>query len=91
MKKLIALLIIVALCSSCADGVSFTDAQSMDTVGFWHGVWHGMISPISWIVSLFSDDTSIYAIYNNGGWYDTGFMLGIGALGGGASSGSTSK
>ena len=68
--------------SGCADTVSFAEAATTDTVGFWHGIWHGMILPFAWLVSLFDSDVSIYAIYNNGGWYDWGFVIGIGALGG---------
>lgn len=88
MKVLNMMLIvgILLLVSGCADYASFTQAAKMDSVGFWYGLWHGIILPISWIVSLFSDSTSIYAIYNNGGWYDFGFVLGCGALAGGASS-----
>jgi len=43
-----------------------------------------MILPISWFISLFSDSTAIYAIYNNGGWYDFGFVLGCLTIGGGS-------
>jgi hypothetical protein len=74
---------IFLLCVSltgCADTMTFTQASKAQPVGFWYGVWHGMIAPFGWIVSLFSDSTAIYAIYNNGGWYDFGFMLGIGGL-----------
>ena len=53
-------------------------------VGFWYGVWHGMIAPVAWFVSPFDDSVSIYAIYNNGGWYDFGYILGIGGLASGA-------
>ena len=53
---------------------------------FWGGLWHGLIAPISWIGSLFCDDIAVWAINNNGGWYTFGFILGIGCLGGGASS-----
>ena len=74
------------LLSGCADTVNFTDAATRAPVGFWYGLWHGMICPIAWLVSLFSDDVAIYAIYNNGGWYDFGFVLGAGILGGSASS-----
>jgi uncharacterized membrane protein len=77
----IALLGSVCLLTGCADTVGFTDAASREPVGFWYGLWHGLIAPIAWLVSLFYDDVAIYAIYNNGGWYDFGFMLGIGALG----------
>ena len=73
------------LLSGCADTVSFDQAKDVLPVGFWYGLWHGMILPIAWIVSLFSDSTAIYAIYNNGGWYDFGFILGCGALGSSAS------
>jgi hypothetical protein len=81
MKNTHYLLLATLLClTSCADSPSLTEAATIDPVGFWYGLWHGMIAPISWIVSLFSDDTAIYAIYNNGGWYDFGFILGIGGL-----------
>ena len=36
--------------------------------------------PFAWIVSLFDSDVAIYAIYNNGGWYDFGFCSGAGIL-----------
>jgi len=65
--------------------------QSMSAVnpaapGFLQGVWHGFIFPIAWIVSLFTDDISVYAVPNNGGWYDFGYFVGICFLGVGARS-----
>ena len=66
--------------TGCADFVSFSEASGIEPVGFWYGLWHGLILPFAWIGSLFSDNISIYAIYNNGGWYDFGFILGCGAL-----------
>ena len=47
--------------------------------GFWAGLWHGIIAPITFIVSLFADGVRIYETNNNGRWCDFGFMLGIGA------------
>jgi len=47
--------------------------------GFLAGLWHGIIAPITFIVSLFADGVRIYETNNNGRWYDFGFMLGIGA------------
>ncbi len=73
------------LLTGCADSMSFTEAADATPVGFLHGLWHGAILPVSWIVSLFSDTTAIYAIYNNGGWYDFGFIIGITVWAGGAS------
>lgn len=54
--------------------------------GFWLGVWHGFIFPIAWIVSLFMDNVAIYAVPNNGGWYDFGYFVGIVFIGVGARS-----
>ena len=48
--------------------------------GFWMGLWHGIIAPIGFIVSLFSDHVRIYAVPNAGRWYDFGFMIGIGGF-----------
>ncbi|HYD15711.1 MAG TPA: hypothetical protein VEA77_04865 [Hyphomicrobium sp.] len=52
--------------------------------GFLLGVWHGFIFPIAWIVSLFMPEVSVYAVPNNGGWYDFGFFIGVVFLGVGA-------
>ena len=52
--------------------------------GFWLGLWHGFIFPIAWLVSLFADRVAIYAVPNNGGWYDFGYFLGIVVFGVGA-------
>jgi hypothetical protein len=83
--KYILVLIAILFLSGCADNVSFQEAAKMTPVGFWYGLWHGMIMPISWVISLFNDTTTIYAIYNNGGWYDFGFVLGCGVLVGSSS------
>jgi len=57
--------------------------------GFWLGLWHGFIFPVAWVVSLFLDDVAIYAVPNNGGWYDFGYFVGIVFLGVGARSSRT--
>jgi hypothetical protein len=55
--------------------------------GFWLGLWHGLIFPLAWIASLFTDHVAVYAVPNNGGWYDFGFFLGIVVFGVGARGG----
>lgn len=77
--RILLMLSIMFVFAGCADHVSFSVAAHMTPVGFWYGLWHGMILPFSWIVSLFDPTTAIYAIYNNGGWYDFGFLLGCGS------------
>jgi len=54
--------------------------------GFWAGLWHGLISPITFLVSLFYPGVRIYETNNRGRLYDFGFVIGIsGAFGSGGS------
>jgi hypothetical protein len=50
--------------------------------GFLGGLWHGIIAPITFVVSLLVNGVSIYETNNNGRWYEFGFTLGIGAYAG---------
>ena len=77
MKRLIPMLFLLVLVTGCADKVSFSAAATMTPVGFWHGCWHGMTQVFAFIGSRFDNSIAVYAIYNNGGWYDCGFVLGI--------------
>ncbi|MFC1569560.1 hypothetical protein ACFL4L_04940 [bacterium] len=56
--------------------------------GFWAGLWHGLIAPLIFIISLFNSDVRMYETNNNGRWYDLGFFIGVSSSfgGGGASS-----
>lgn len=47
------------------------------------GLWHGIIAPVTFILSLIFDKISLYEVHNTGGWYDLGFVLGAGILFGG--------
>lgn len=65
----------------CADVTPVEACLPGDPYGFWGGLWHGMIAPISFWGSIFSNDIAMYAVNNNGGWYDFGFITGIGGWG----------
>jgi hypothetical protein len=45
--------------------------------GFLAGLWHGLITPITFIVSLFTPSVRIYETRNSGRWYDFGFVIGL--------------
>ena len=45
--------------------------------GFLGGLWHGLIIPFSFVVSLIVSGVSIYETRNNGRWYEFGFILGL--------------
>jgi hypothetical protein len=83
MKRITAWLFLVILLFSaaCAPGpnqLARTPDREGEVAGFWLGVWHGLIAPITFIISLFSDKVSLYEVHNSGGWYNFGFVLGAG-------------
>jgi hypothetical protein len=79
-KHYIVYLLLITLLSSCADVTPIQECVINEPYGFWGGLWHGLILPISFFGSLLSDDIAMYAVNNNGNWYDFGFILGIGGL-----------
>jgi hypothetical protein len=47
--------------------------------GFFSGLWHGIIAPLVFIISLFVDGVRVYETNNKGRRYDFGFLIGVGA------------
>ena len=79
---IIATMLLLTACTATQTVATTTAAAP----GFWLGVWHGFIFPVAFLVSLFSDQIAVYAVPNNGGWYDFGYFVGIVFLGVGARS-----
>jgi hypothetical protein len=79
--------------TSCAPGPNVQEGvvQGGEIAGFWLGLWHGVIAPITFVISLFSDTVNVYEIHNNGNWYNLGFVLGAGVLLGGGGAGSRGR
>jgi hypothetical protein len=75
---------LLVLLAACAHQVPAAVEHTEGTPHFLHGLWHGFIFPFAWIGSLFDPDIAVYAVPNNGGWYDFGFFLGVTVLGGGS-------
>ena len=48
-----------------------------DRAGFFMGIWHGWIAPISLVMALFDHSVRVYEINNTGWWYDLGFYMAI--------------
>ncbi len=71
----------------CAAGdVQFT---ADDPAGFWAGLWHGMISLVTLVVGLFSDDVGFWELDNLGWRYEAGFWLGLVIMAGGGHRGAS--
>jgi hypothetical protein len=95
-KKLLVItilaIIVILFLAGCAAGTNPTvhipDAAGK-SAGFWMGLWHGVISPVTFIISLFKDNVNIYEVYNSGNWYDFGFMFGISIIFGGCAGASS--
>lgn len=73
----LSVLVLTLILCGCADAIKYEYAKEIQQVGFWYGLWHGMITPISFIISLFDSKVAVYAVYNNGAWYNFGFLLGV--------------
>ena len=77
------LLVFIFVFSSCLAGPNDMEKvpdSKGKVAGFWKGLWHGFISPITFIISIFTKSVRFYEIYNSGFWYNLGFVLGAGIL-----------
>jgi hypothetical protein len=45
--------------------------------GILTGIWHGIISPVTLVVSFLNPDVQMYAVHNDGSAYNLGFMIGM--------------
>lgn len=69
------LVALVALLTSCAPGDGANSVEH--PAGFFSGVWHGWIAPISLVISIFNPNIGIYEVHNVGFWYDFGFYMAV--------------
>lgn len=91
---LIVMGLALILLAGCAPGVNelVHSADSKGVVaGFWRGLWNGIITPVTFIISLFNPKVQMYEVHNNGGWYNSGFLLGVMMIFGGGAGGAQAK
>ena len=90
MKKFIPLFVLVGVFLVAFGVYIIINRLGMATVsaqpaGFFLGLWQGIIVILSFIVSWFDNNITIYQAGNDGFWYNLGYILGLSiALGGGA-------
>ena len=77
-KRVVLVVIVLGLvltaCSAGANPEVGAVSAEGRTAGFWLGLWHGIITPVTFLISLFSDTVNIYEVHNRGNWYDFGFV-----------------
>ena len=88
---LIGLAVILAACTAGPNQLRNTPDEDGEVAGFWSGIWHGLISPITFILSLFTRNIYVFEVHNNGGWYTFGFLLGASMTFGGSGGGAASR
>ena len=77
----ILLVVLMFVFSSCVAGpnaLEKTPNTEGKVAGFWKGLWHGLIAPITFIISIFTKNVRFYEVHNTGFWYNFGFVLGAG-------------
>jgi hypothetical protein len=70
-------LVVLAACAPGPNAMKGAGDAEGDVAGFLDGLWHGIIVPVTFVVSLFSDGVNVYDVNNNGGWYNLGFIIGL--------------
>lgn len=76
-KILLIILTMTALLtlSGCVPGDGTYTAAN--PAGFFWGVWHGWMAPVSLIMGRFDQNIRVYEVMNTGWWYDLGFYMAI--------------
>ena len=82
MKKAALLCLLILGISLCLTGCIPGDGSigPDNPAGFFWGIWHGWVAPVSLVLSLttaFQGNVGIYEVYNTGFLYDLGFYMAI--------------
>lgn len=65
----------VLVLSGCVPGDgTYTETEP---AGFFWGIWHGWLAPVSLVMGFFNETIRVYETVNTGWWYDLGFYMAI--------------
>lgn len=68
----IAAVLLITMLTGCIP----SNVPADNPAGFFSGIWHGWIAPLSLVLSIFTD-ARIYEVNNTGFFYDLGFYMAI--------------
>jgi hypothetical protein len=92
--KIFAIILCICVLTSCAAGVNpmkNVPNEKKETASFFQGLWHGIILPVTFVISLFTPAVNVYETHNDGGWYNFGFLLGLAIIFGGSGGGAGAR
>lgn len=56
--------------------VNKADANNK-VAGLLLGIWHGVISPVTLVISFINPNVQMYEVHNDGSQYNFGFLIGV--------------
>jgi hypothetical protein len=82
---------LLAACTAGPNNLMNTVGSQGEVAGFWQGLWHGLIVIVTFIISLFNDNVTVYEVHNNGAAYNLGFIFGVMMIFGGGGKGTCKR
>lgn len=83
MRKILLVVLLVMVMMTLTSCIPGDLDGNDDPAGFFWGVWHGWIAPVSLILSIGKEGANIFELHNTGFLYNLGFYMGIlGGFGG---------
>ncbi len=77
-RRLLVVACLLALCAVLLAGCIPGDGSyETDPAGFFSGVWHGWVAPVSLVIGIFNHNIRVYEPINTGWWYDFGFYIAV--------------
>lgn len=73
--SLFLILIVLIALTGCVPGDGTSTVS--DPAGFFWGIWHGWLAPLTLILHFFDDSIRLYEVNNVGWWYDFGFYIAV--------------
>jgi hypothetical protein len=67
----------VQLTTPAANPLVNEPAENGVVAGVVQGLWHGIIAPVTLVMSFFNEAVQMYEVHNNGREYNLGFLLGV--------------
>jgi len=52
-------------------------AENGRVAGVVQGLWHGIIAPVTLIMSFFNEEVQMYEVHNDGKEYNLGYLFGV--------------